>query len=318
MLSVVIPALNEREAIGGTVTTVRQVLAKAGIEPAEVIVVDDGSSDGTGDLAVAAGARVIRHPHNVGYGRSLKDGILAAQYATIAITDADGTYPIHDLPMLFALWQTGYDMAVGARTGPHYRESLVKSPLRWILRLIVEWTAGRRIPDINSGLRVFSRDLTLGYFNRLCDTFSFTTSLTLAYMMNSKFVAYEEIDYYRRIGKTRVHLLRDAFKTLQFIVEAAVYYNPLKIFSLFSLLCLFAAGASLIVGITTHLASFFLLGVGSILAGVIVFSLGLVCTLLKQIMDRGTAPSGARATKAEPAGAPELARVQPPAAFPVA
>jgi polyisoprenyl-phosphate glycosyltransferase len=182
MFFVVTPALNEREAIMDTVGQVQRVLAAAGIEPAEVIVVGDGSSDGTGALAKAAGARVVTHPHNIGYGRSLKDGILAARYDTVAITDADGTYPIQDLPALFALKQAGYDMVVGARTGPHYRESLVKSPLRWVLRLLVEWTAGRHIPDISSGLRVFSRDLTIGYFGRLCDTFSFTTSLTLAYI----------------------------------------------------------------------------------------------------------------------------------------
>lgn len=288
MLSVVIPALNECNAIADTVQQVRRVLAEASIEPAEVIVVDDGSRDGTGALAEAAGAVVIRHPHNVGYGRSLKDGILSARYGTIAITDADGTYPIKDLPALFALKQAGYDMVVGARTGPHYRESMVKFPLRWVLRLIVEWTAGRRIPDINSGLRVFSRDLTIGYFGRLCDTFSFTTSLTLAFMMSSKFVAYLPIEYYRRIGPTRVRLFRDSLKTLQFIVEAAVYYNPVKIFFLFSFLCLATAGLSLAIGLITHLASLFMLGVGSILAAIIVLSLGLVCALLKQIMDGGS------------------------------
>jgi glycosyltransferase involved in cell wall biosynthesis len=288
-LSVVIPALNESEAIVGTVEQVRRVLAQAGIAPVEVIVVDDGSSDGTGTLAAAAGARVIRHAHNVGYGRSLKDGILAARYETVAITDADGTYPIQDIPALLRLQQSGYDMVVGARTGPHYRESLVKSPLRWMLRLIVEWTASRRIPDINSGFRVFSRDLAISHFSRLCDTFSFTTSLTLAYMMNSKFVAYQEIDYYKRIGTTRVRLFRDTLKTMQFIVEAAVYYNPIKIFALFSLLCIGAAGFSLIVGLLTHRASFYMLGVGGILSAIIVLSLGLVCALLKQIMDSGTA-----------------------------
>jgi hypothetical protein len=125
----------------------------------------------------------------------------------------------------------------------------------------------------------------MSYFNRLCDTFSFTTSLTLAYMMNSKFVAYTEIDYYKRVGTTRVHLFRDMLKTLQFIIEAAVFYNPLRIFFLFSLLCIAAAALSLTIGLITHRASFFMLGVGGILSAVIVMSLGLMCTLLRQIMD---------------------------------
>jgi glycosyltransferase involved in cell wall biosynthesis len=312
MLSVVIPALNEEEAITQTVIAARDVLARSGIDPAEIIVIDDGSSDGTSERAAAAGARVIRHPHNVGYGRSLKDGILAARYDTIAISDADGTYPLEDLPALFEMKNAGFDMVVGARTGPHYHESIVKSPLRWVLRLIVEWTAGRRIPDINSGLRVFSRDITLTYFDRLCDTFSFTTSLTLAYMMNSRFVAYREIDYKKRIGHTRVRLFRDALRTLQFITEAAVYYNPLKIFSLFALLCLIAATFSITIGLITHFATLFMLGAGAILAGIIVLSLGFVCVLLKQIMDGGTrmAPESTVAATAAPRVAAPVAETK--------
>jgi hypothetical protein len=199
--------------------------------------------------------------------------------------DADGTYPIQELPSLYALYRNGYDMVVGARTGAHYQEGLIKAPLRVLLRLIVEWTAGRTIPDINSGLRVFSRDLVIQHLDRLCNTFSFTTSLTLALMMNARFVAYKEVPYYRRIGTTRVHLFRDSLRTLQFIVEAAVFYNPLKIFLLFSMFSLGCAAISLIVGLVTERASFFMLGVGAILLAILDLSLGLMCVLLKQIMD---------------------------------
>src|SRR5713101_1036682 len=94
MISVVIPALNEQDQIGETVTRVRAVLSADGFDAYEIVVVDDGSSDETGARAEQAGARVLRHPHNVGYGRSLKDGIRAARYETIVISDADGTYPI--------------------------------------------------------------------------------------------------------------------------------------------------------------------------------------------------------------------------------
>jgi glycosyltransferase involved in cell wall biosynthesis len=286
MLSVVIPALNESEAIVDTVTRVSKVLTDAKIEPFEVIVVDDGSFDNTGTLAQEAGATVIRHPHNVGYGRSLKDGIAAARYPAIAITDADGTYPIEDLPALHAMYAEGYDMVVGARTGKHYHESILKSPLRWVLRSIVEWTAGRKIPDINSGLRVFQRDLTISHFNHLCDTFSFTTSLTLAYMMKGRFVGYRPIEYFQRIGKTRVRLFRDSLRTLQYVVEACVYYNPLKIFTLLALICGMTGIASFAFGVGFQFVTLFWLGIGCGLMSIVVFSLGLVCVLLKQIMDR--------------------------------
>lgn len=286
MISVVIPALNERDAIGDTVERVRSVLTKAGLEPFEVLVVDDGSKDGTGDIAREAGARVVTHPHNVGYGRSLKDGITVAQYDTIVITDADGSYPIEDIPALVDRYRAGFDMVVGARTGKHYRESALKSPLRVILKKIVEFTANRRIPDINSGLRVFGRETSMRFFPHTSDMFSFTTSLTLAYMMNAKFVTYRDIDYHERVGRSKVRLFRDSMRTLQYIVEAATYYNPLKIFFLFGMICLALAALSVVMGIALQLVSAFVLGVGAILLAILVFAMGLLAVLLKQIMDR--------------------------------
>ena len=231
-VSIVIPALNEAAAIAETVTAAFRVLRAGGFATCEVVVVDDGSSDATGALAKAAGARVVRHPHNIGYGRSLKDGIAAARHDTIVITDADGTYPLERIPDLLAEYARGFDMVVGQRTGAHFHESMLKSPLRKILKCFVEFTAEKTIPDINSGLRVFSRTTAMGYFRHLCDTFSFTTSMTLAYMMTSKYVKYIEIDYHERIGSTKVRLFRDSLLTLQYIAQAGIYYNPLKIFLL--------------------------------------------------------------------------------------
>lgn len=285
MISIVIPALNEEQAIAATVTACKQTLEKAGIAPYEIIVIDDGSTDATSRLAKEAGARVLSHPHNVGYGRSLKDGIVAAKYDMIVITDADGSYPIESVPRLIEEYRKGFDMVVGARTGKHYRESIIKTPLRKILKMIVEFTAGRKIPDINSGLRIFSRATVISYFKNLCDTFSFTTSMTLAYMMNRRFVHYVPIEYFERKGRTKVRLFRDSLRTMQYIVEAATYWNPLKIFSLFSFLCLCLAALSLIAALVLQLVSLFVLGVGAILLSILVFGLGLLAVLLKQIMD---------------------------------
>jgi polyisoprenyl-phosphate glycosyltransferase len=284
MISVVIPALNEHDEIGGTVTRVREVLSALGVGEYEVIVVDDGSHDETGSRAELAGARVLRHPHNVGYGRSLKDGIEAARYDTIIINDADGTYPIEAIPDLLACYDKGFDMVVGARSGEHYRESLIKMPLRRLLRFIVEFTAGRSIPDINSGLRVFQRAAIIEYYDHLCDTFSFTTSMTLAYMMTGKFVAYVPIDYNKRVGTSKVRLFRDSMKTLQYIIEAAIYYNPLKIFTLMACIVAMASLVSFVLALVAKLNVFFYVGVGGIISSVIVFSLGLLAVLLRQIM----------------------------------
>lgn len=285
MISVVIPALNEQDGIVSSVLNVKATLESAGLLPYEIIVVDDGSSDCTAQLARDSGAFIVSHPHNVGYGRSLKDGIQAAKFDTIVITDADGTYPIEDIPQLIEEYQKGFDMVVGARTGGHYRESMIKAPLRKILQAIVEFTATRKIPDINSGLRVFSRTTAIRYFSHLCDTFSFTTSMTLAYMMNGHFVHYVPIEYLERSGQTKVRLFRDSVRTMQYIIEAATYYNPLKVFAFFSLICLCLAGASLISALVFQLASLFALGVGAILLSLLMIGLGLIAVLLKQIMD---------------------------------
>lgn len=290
MISIVIPALNEQDEIGRTVSRVRDVMSASGIAAFEIIVVDDGSHDETRARAESAGARVLRHPHNVGYGRSLKDGISAARYETIIITDADGTYPCESIPALLARYEEGFDMVVGARSGKHYRESLIKMPLRRLLRFIVEFTAGRSIPDINSGLRVFRRSTALGYFDHLCDTFSFTTSMTLAYMMTGKFVAYVPIDYNQRVGKSKVRLLRDSMKTLQYIVEAAIYYDPLKMFALMASMVLASSLVSFALALLARLNVFFYVGVGGIISSVIIFSLGLLAVLLRQIMVKSSRP----------------------------
>lgn len=286
MLSLVIPAFNEENAIAATIETARSVLdAKYG-DGYEIVVVDDGSSDATADRAEKAGARVIRHPHNSGYGNALKSGIRAAAHDTIVISDADGTYPLEDIPKLVEKFEAGFDMVVGARGGKYYHGSIFRRPMRAILRFLVEWTAGRQIPDINSGLRVFSCATVTPYLNHLCNTFSFTTSLTLAYMMTSRYVAYLPIEYHDRVGETKVRLWKDSLRTLQYIVQAIIYYNPIKIFLLMSIVCVAISVVSLGIGISFQLATGFMLGVGAFLVAIIVFALGLVADLLRQIMSK--------------------------------
>jgi polyisoprenyl-phosphate glycosyltransferase len=281
MVSVVIPAKDEKEAIVETIQQVRRALE--GIEH-EIIVVDDGSRDGTAERALADGGQVITHPHNLGYGAALKTGIRAAKYDTIVITDADGTYPNEQIPLLLEEYNKGFDMVVGARTGQNYRESALKAPLRIMLKIMVEYTVGRKVPDVNSGLRVFSKQKAIPFFNHLSNTFSFTTSMTLAYMMNSLFVKYIPISYHKRAGKTKVHLFRDALRTLQYIVEAITYYNPLKIFILMSGLVTIGALLCLVLAFLSKLTLFYFIGIGGLLMSVQVFCLGLLAVLLRQIM----------------------------------
>lgn len=284
MLSVIIPAYNEGKAIGQVVEKAHDTLNKAGYLDFEIIVVDDGSTDNTGDIARAAGAQVVRQMTNQGYGQSLKVGIKSARHETIVILDADATYPVEDIPKMVTEYNKGYDLVVGKRTGKYFKETTSKSFLRLALRLIVELVAMRPIEDINSGFRVFSKNRCISFFPRLCNTFSFSTSQTLAYIMNNLHVTYLPIDYHKRVGNSKVRIFFDSIATLQFICQAALYYAPLRIFSFLSLLILLLAGVFVILAAVFYLKSAFYLAIGSILVSVLVFALGLLANLLQQIM----------------------------------
>lgn len=286
MISVVIPAYNEQGAIHHTVNEIRHTLELMNVDGYEVIVVNDGSTDNTAQEAQECGAKIVNHPHNVGYGKSLKSGILAAKNDTIVITDADLTYPFDHFPKLYEEYTKGFDMVVGRRTGTHVNPSILKSPLRRILRFLVEFTAGRKIPDINSGLRVFSKKTVVPYFNQLCDTFSFTTSLTLAYMMTGLFVSYIDIPYSKRHGNSKVRLFRDSLRTLQFILQAITYYNPIKVFLLFAVICILLSCVGFLISTFLHINAGYYLGLGGFLVSLIILCMGLIADLLKQIMHK--------------------------------
>ncbi len=285
-VSIVIPAYNEAAAIEATIARARAALAALPGIAGDIVVVNDGSSDGTGAIAASAGVRVIQHPHNIGYGRSLKDGIAAAVYDTVVITDADGTYPIEDIARLLQPMQDGHDMVVGARAGAQYDGGPLKNPLRRVLTFLVEFTSGRTVPDVNSGFRAFSRATAMRYFGQLCDTFSFTTSLTLAYMMTGRFVTYVPISYADRVGVTKVRLFRDTLRTLQYIVQAILYYNPIKIFLLLALTALTVTALAVVVSTLVGPSPALVLATAGTLVAITVFALGLIADLLRQIMTK--------------------------------
>lgn len=228
-VSIIIPALNEEGAIGSVLDQVRTLPLDV-----EVIVVDDGSTDATGRVAADHGARIIRHPIPSGYGKSLKDGIVQAKSETIVIADADGTYPIASIPELVREFEKGYDMVVGARQGKAYRGTFLKMPARIFFKFLVEFATGRRVPDVNSGLRVFRRSFAVEHFNDLCNGFSFTTTITLVAHLTGRIVGYMPIPYEKRIGSSKVRLVRDSLRTLQYITESIVRFNPTKFFLLLS------------------------------------------------------------------------------------
>ena len=272
-LSIIIPAYNEAGGIQETVARVRALAAREGWEH-EVIVVDDGSTDTTAQEAEAAGARVVRHPMNAGYGLSLQHGIQSARYPLIAITDADGTYPIEELPALLQMVQAGFDMAVGARQGTEYKKGLWKYPARILFRWLAEYVAGRRIPDINSGLRIFRRDRVVPHLPYTCFGFSFTTSITLIFFLQGWFVGYRPIPYAKRIGASKVRHLRDTLRTAQIMVSIISRYNPIKLFLLIAMISGLVGLCILGAGFVTSSVALSVLGAALIGVAPLIFSLG--------------------------------------------
>jgi glycosyltransferase involved in cell wall biosynthesis len=279
-LAVIIPAYNERNGIGSTLQQVRAALDAEMGGTAEIIVVDDGSSDGTAEEAEIAGARVIRLATNRGYGAALKVGIQASSAEYVAILDADGTYPAEVLPRLFTLAAKA-DMVVGARDPGHANMSLARRPAKWFLTKLASYLAGQRIPDLNSGLRVMRRSVLERYMPILPMGFSFTTTITLALLCTHHRVHYEPITYRARIGSSKVHALH--FITFVILVlRTVMLFNPLRVFLPLGAL-LFAAGlAHLVYDLTQWSVS--VSAVLILLTAIVVWSLGFVADMIARSM----------------------------------
>ena len=234
-VSVVIPAFNEEQGVGPVVTELREVLNRQGIT-AEIIVVDDGSADKTAERAAEAGARVFRHTTNRGYGASLKSGISGASHDYVVMTDADGTYPCEYIPEMLSRLKTS-DMVVGARIGRKVKIPLSRRPAKWVLNRLANYVCNGNIPDLNSGLRTFRREVAMQYFAILPDKFSWTTTITLAMHCDKYSVTYIPIDYRARRGSSKI-VPWDAGRFLALILRTAMLFRPLRVFLPIVLFCL--------------------------------------------------------------------------------
>ncbi len=223
----VIPAYDEEFAVRGTVEEVGRALAAAGIAH-EVVVVNDGSSDGTLDAARASRARVLDFAENRGYGHALKAGIAATDTPLVAILDADGTYPPHELPAMIAL-AAHAEMVVGDRGRSMNNVPFIRRPAKWVLKLLASVLARRRIDDVNSGLRVFRRTALVPFVPLLPDGYSFTTTITLCMLAANLRVVYHPIEYGRRIGHSKIRA-RHFFKFIFLVVRLTFIFQPLRIF----------------------------------------------------------------------------------------
>lgn len=266
--TIVIPAYNEER---GLAKALPPLMASAGAKGWEVIVIDDGSTDGTAEAARREGAIVIRHPDNKGYGAALKSGIRRASRETIVTMDADSQ---HDAARIESLLEhmDRYDMVVGARRGMRG----LRAPGKLLLALVANFLAGVKIPDLNSGFRAFRRDTVRSFLHFCPNTFSFTTTITLAYLREGYAVKYVPIEADERVGRrSTVRFFRDGYKTLLLIIRVIVLFNPLKVFVPVSLI-LFATGAAFTIYGIVDFGRAPNLGVITILSSVILFFMGVL------------------------------------------
>jgi len=231
-VTIVIPVYNEENGVDGVMERL------AGLDigaPKEILAVNDGSTDATAAKLAAAEAqfdelRVVTHSHNKGYGAALKTGFRAAANDIVVITDADGTYPEDRIRELLDCVDDGAEMAVGARRGEDVHIPLIRRPAKAALRHLASFLAGNRIPDLNSGLRAFRRELVMTYLPILPQGFSFTTTITLASMTNGHRVDYIDINYAHRAGNSKIKPIRDTAFFIALIIRTVMYFNPLKVF----------------------------------------------------------------------------------------
>ena len=235
--SIIIPCFNESGAIEATIQEILSTLKPDRIATTEVVVVNDGSTDGSMEILDQLSNelseqpfRVIHHGRNLGYGAALKTGIRRSNSEIICITDADGTYPNQRIPELLSLAEQ-HDMVVGARTGDDVDYSKIRSIPKMILVPWVSFLCGTTVPDMNSGLRFFRRDVAMNFLNLLPDGFSFTTTITICLLRNRYDVLFTPISYTKRIGKSHIKPIRDTIRFTQLIARTGMYFAPMRLLS---------------------------------------------------------------------------------------
>jgi polyisoprenyl-phosphate glycosyltransferase len=228
-VSVVLPVYNEAEHLEDEITRIRTAL-DASPYSYEIIVVDDGSSDGSTELLRGmSGIRLIAFGHNRGSGTARRIGTAAAAGRVIVWTDVDMTYPNDDIPTLVKEME-GYDQVVGARRTEEGTLRFLRVPTKWFIRKLAEYLSETKIPDLNSGFRAFRRDVAEQYIHMLPKGFSCVTTITMTFLANGYSVKYVPIDYAARSGQSKFHWWKDTQRYLLQVVRLIMSYDPLRIF----------------------------------------------------------------------------------------
>jgi glycosyltransferase involved in cell wall biosynthesis len=271
-LSVVIPAKDEAATIGALIRDLQSCLGALEGLRYEVLVVDDGSTDGTGAVAKECGARVVRHSESLGNGAAIKRGIREAKQDWVLLMDADGQHPPQVVASLIEA-ADDHDMVVasrGGRGGVWYRNLANR-----IYNGLASYVTSRRIPDLTSGFRILRADIAKSLVYLLPNTFSYPTTLTLSLLRCGYSVGFVPFDVRRRVGKSHIRLLKDGSRFVLIILKIATFFAPLRVF-------LPLAGAMAGLGVGWYLFTYLTTGRFTNMAALlitqatVIFALGLV------------------------------------------
>lgn len=229
-LTIVLPAKNESGAIAGTVSAIAKEFPGA-----EILVINDGSTDTTATLAESSGAKVVSHPYSKGNGAAIKTGARAATGNVIVFMDADGQHDPVDIVRLLTKLEEGYDMVVGARQKGS-QASVGRGLANGFYNRLASWMTGHRVEDLTSGFRAVRADKFREFLYLLPNGFSYPTTCTMAFFRAGYSVAYVPIHAAKRIGKSHIRLLRDGVRFLLIIFKIGTLFSPLKIFAPVALL----------------------------------------------------------------------------------
>ena len=281
-VSIILPVHNERGHLAEEIDRIR-VAMDASAYRYELIVVDDGSSDGSGDLArQIGGLRLITMRDNSGSGAARRAGTAAARGDVVVWTDVDMTYPNDRIPELVDALD-GHDQVVGARTSEQGTSKALRVPAKWFIRKLASYLAQRRIPDLNSGFRAFRREVGQQFLHELPQGFSCVTTLTMSFFTNHYSVRYIPITYSPRAGTSKFHWWSDTTRYLRQVVRMALSYNPLRVFMPTGLLLLLFATSKLVFDWT---ARSFSLSVNTLLLFLVAFQI-ITTGLLADLVARG-------------------------------
>jgi len=235
VVSVVLPCYNERDHVMAELERITGALDASGL-PYEVLAIDDASTDGTLAVLREAAAtmphlQVLAFRRNGGSGTARRIGTERARGDIVVWTDADMSYPNEQIPQLITmlLEDPSYDQVVGARTTEEGTVKWLRVPAKWFIRKLAERLTNQRIPDLNSGLRAFRREVALPYLPLLPAGFSCVTTITLAFLSNQHDIRYVPIDYAKRSGRSKFHFITDVYRYILQVLRMVMYFDPLKV-----------------------------------------------------------------------------------------